>query len=389
MAPAQWSTWSLIALLTTFAGPRASANAASGASNAASDEDDGSAHDGESDVPLEERPVSLRATRGIKHEDCGHRTPLWEHVVASGEHLGIIAGRYGVRQRDLLELNPQLTNPNLIHPGERVRVCPEIAPRIVRVETHRVASGETLSEIAAARGMSTHAFLEVQETPLSDPHRLRAGQVLAFRVDGGMVEEFLPPLPRPKSRRAKSKRGGSGASSPRARVDVKLDLGDAAHIKRPHLAYGTAKTIRLLTTVVRQYKARHRNGPRVLIGDISRQGGGALSSHLSHRSGHDVDVGYVLRGEAAKGTRFAGVNHENLDLAKTWTLVRAFLQTHEVVYIFMDYGIQERLYDYALHHGTPKSELDEVFQYPRGRGRNHGIIRHWKSHKHHFHVRFR
>src|SRR5690606_745284 len=123
-------------------------------------------------VPLEERPVSLRATRGIKHEDCGHRTPLWEHVVASGEHLGIIAGRYGVRQRDLLELNPQLTNPNLIHPGERVRVCPEIAPRIVRVETHRVASGETLSEIAAARGMSTHAFLEVQETPLSDPHRL-------------------------------------------------------------------------------------------------------------------------------------------------------------------------------------------------------------------------
>lgn len=388
MGLAKWSPYVLAAWVAV--GPKPVAAGEVGRSTAERpaddlDESDG-AHTGD-DVPLEAQPVSLRETRAPKHQDCGLRTPLWEHEVAPGEHLGLIAGRYGVRQRDLQALNPDLRDPNLIHPGQRLRVCPEIAPRVVRVETHTVRAGETLSGIAWSRGWSTEALLEAMASRPSNPHHLRVGQELSFRVDGGMVEAFLPPAPKPRSDRGEG--GVRGRREPRARVDVQLDLGDAAHIKRPHLAFGTEKTIRLLGSVVRQYKRRHKHGPRVLIGDISRRGGGALSSHLSHRSGRDVDVGYVLRGEAARKTRFEGVNAETLDLGMTWTLVHAFLQTHEVVYIFMDYAIQQQLYEYALHHGTSKAELDEVFQYPRGRGRNHGIVRHWKSHKHHFHVRFR
>jgi len=375
-----------LALLTAFVPASA---VASVPRDVVADEDEDT-HGDDDAMPLEERPVSLRPTRGAKHPDCGGRTPMWEHVVMAGEHLGIIAGRYGVRQRDVLELNPQLRNPDLIHPGQRLRVCPEIAPRITKIETHTIAAGETLSEIAQARGMAVQEFLAAQERPIADPHRIKVGQVLRFRVDGGLVEEFLPPLPEAKPSK-KAKRGPTAAPQARARtrVDVQLDLGDAAYIKRPQNAFGTAHTVRLLTQVVRQYKARHRNGPRVLIGDISRRGGGPLTSHRSHQTGKDVDVGYVLKGAAAHSTRFAGVDASNIDLAKTWTLIDAFLDTHEVVYIFMDYRIQELLYEHALEHGTPRQVLDEVFQYPRGRGRNHGIIRHWKSHKHHFHVRFR
>jgi hypothetical protein len=36
-----------------------------------------------------------------------------------------------------------------------------------------------------------------------------------------------------------------------------------------------------------------------------------------------------------------------------------------------------------------QDDLDELFQYPRGKNRTRGIIRHSKGHVNHFHVRFR
>ena len=44
------------------------------------------------------------------------------HTVAAGESLWAIGRRYGVSVERMLILNPELKNPNLIHPGEKVRV---------------------------------------------------------------------------------------------------------------------------------------------------------------------------------------------------------------------------------------------------------------------------
>ena len=41
------------------------------------------------------------------------------------------------------------------------------------------------------------------------------------------------------------------------------------------------------------------------------------------------------------------------------------------------------------HDLVSEGTLEALFQYPRGKGRAYGIIRHWKGHKDHFHVRFR
>lgn len=46
---------------------------------------------------------------------------LW-HTVAKGESLWRIAADYGAELTGVIALNPQLKNPNLIHPGEKVRV---------------------------------------------------------------------------------------------------------------------------------------------------------------------------------------------------------------------------------------------------------------------------
>ncbi|MEX1369184.1 MAG: penicillin-insensitive murein endopeptidase [Nannocystaceae bacterium] len=323
-----------------------------------------------------------RPTRGAPHPDCELRMPLYEHTVEPGEHLGIIAGRYGVRHTELVALNPQLADPNLIRPGESVRVCPEIFPRVTETLEVTVGPGETLGQLAEAHGLSLRALLE-QNPTITDPNRVRVGQRLQLRVDGGLVADFLPPEPTKKVRG--TRRGGGS----RAEVSVPLEASEHIHVKRPKLAYGTPKTIRLLGQAVGQYKGKHRGGPKVLVGDISQRGGGKLHPHVSHRTGRDIDLGYVLRGEHGRRTRFGGVSRDTLDVARTWDLIKAFIDTRQVVYVFVDYRIQELLYEHAKSRGVPVRELDELFQYPHGRGRAHGIIRHWPSHKHHFHVRFR
>jgi LysM repeat protein len=336
------------------------------------------------EAPAQEPPEEPPPTKAPAHADCDHRMPLFEHVVEAGEHLGAIAGRYGVRRRDLMALNADLLNPDLIRPGQKIRVCPEIYPRTRKEVVLEVRRGDTLSEIAHAHGLSVQEIIDAQEGRLRDANHLRVGQTLRFQVDGGLVEDFQPP---PKT--AKRSTVGTSAKRPVTRVDTRLEATRDLHIKRPHLAFGTAKTIGLIEKAVAQYKRKVRGGPKVLMGDISKRGGGTLNPHASHRTGRDVDVGYVLTGEHGNRTRFSGVNRENLDLARTWALVKAFLDTHEVLYIFMDYGHQKLLYDHARSQGVSARELDELFQYPRGRGRSHGIVRHWPSHKHHFHVRFR
>ena len=86
--------------------------------------------------------------------------------------------------------------------------------------------------------------------------------------------------------------------------------------------------------------------------------------------------------------KFINASSSNLDVARTWSLIDAFLDTDKVKYIFMDYSIQKLLYDEAKRQGVSRDTLDELFQYPRGKGRTRGIIRHWRRHVNHFHVRF-
>lgn len=58
---------------------------------------------------------------GESREGNGGSTEKW-HTVAKGETLWGIARSNGVELTAVIALNPQLRNPNLIYPGERVRL---------------------------------------------------------------------------------------------------------------------------------------------------------------------------------------------------------------------------------------------------------------------------
>jgi len=169
---------------------------------------------------------------------------------------------------------------------------------------------------------------------------------------------------------------------------VQMPPGPGYVLKTPGHAWGTQRTVALLRDAVRAY-ARDNDGPKVRIGDLSLPGGGPFPPHLSHREGRDVDIGYILQGPNKDARYFHNVSETNFDEPRTWALIEALLATGEVAYIFMDYEIQKRLYAHAETNGVGSDRLGALFQYPNGRRASRGIIRHWRSHRGHFHVRFR
>jgi LysM repeat protein len=295
--------------------------------------------------------------------------------VVPGENLGSVAGRYGVRREDLQRWNSRVRkNPNLLSVGQTIRVCPEIAPRERSEITYTVQAGDSFGEIAQRYHLTRRELERFQRGKLENTSSLRVGQKLRVWVDGGTVAGF----------------GGIDDDKGVLKAGVLLPPGKHYHIKWEAGAWGTSKTIRALQTAIAAYKTRMPGGPKVNIGDISKRGGGKFKPHRSHQHGRDVDIGYVLEGDDSKQTRFRAAHDKNLDVARTWRLIMSLIDTDEVVYVFVDYKIQELLYEYARDkRGASEEFLDEIFQYPRGRGRSHGIIRHWKGHTNHFHVRFR
>lgn len=303
---------------------------------------------------------------------CGYRTPLYKHQVVPGENLGQIAGRYGVRRSDLQKWNSRLRkNPDLLSVGQTVQVCPEISPRVREKISYTVRSGDNLGSIAERYHLTTRELTRFQRGALDDPSSLRPGQKLTVYVDGGIVAGF----------------GTDDRDKGVLKAGVLLPPGKHYRVKWEAGAWGTAETIRSIQTAISNYKQRMPGGPKVYIGDISKKGGGPFKPHSSHQHGRDVDVGYVLEGK--EDTKFHRATASNLDVARTWRLIKSFIDTDEVVYVFVDYKLQKLLYEHAKGRGASEEFLDEMFQYPRGRKRSHGLIRHWEGHVNHFHVRFR
>ncbi len=169
---------------------------------------------------------------------------------------------------------------------------------------------------------------------------------------------------------------------------VQLQPGPGYVVKRAAHGWGTPRTVTAIQTAVKRYLDRGLGGPDVHVGDISRETGGPFPPHLSHQDGRDVDVGYVLQGESADVVRFVTATRGRLDVVRSWALIESFLGTERVRYVFVDYGLQRLLYDHAKREGASEDRLDALFQYPRGSAAAKGVIRHWRGHANHFHVRF-
>ncbi len=153
-------------------------------------------------------------------------------------------------------------------------------------------------------------------------------------------------------------------------------------LRDPREAWGTDETIDYVVTAIEAVEARYPGSPRLVIGDLSNPRGGRLNRHRSHQTGRDADIGfYYCRGEADS---FLTARKKDLDLPRTWALVRALVTETDVDRIFVDRSLISLLYAHAVAEGEDRGWLDDVF----GRSGEKGVIQHERRHKNHLHVRF-
>ena len=104
-----------------------------------------------------------------------------DHVVKSGETLSGIAAEKGVSLDALIAANPQITNPNLIRPGEEVRIPDGASATASTRQTYTVQRGDTLSEIGERFGVDWRIL--AQANGLTNPNLILPNQEL--RISGG------------------------------------------------------------------------------------------------------------------------------------------------------------------------------------------------------------
>ncbi len=156
---------------------------------------------------------------------------------------------------------------------------------------------------------------------------------------------------------------------------------------REGLNWGTPELVNAIERATDVVHAKHGTAYRIYVGDLSRRRGGKLKRHKSHQTGRDADIGYWLKQKHSPGY-FRKATSKTLDVPRTWTFIQALIE-HGAQLIFIDYRLQAPLYRYARKQGFKKHQLEPIFQYPHGRKKRQGIVRHVRGHADHIHVRVR
>lgn len=165
---------------------------------------------------------------------------------------------------------------------------------------------------------------------------------------------------------------------------VQMPAGTGWFLLDPPRAFATTESVEALARCIETVQKRFDGTPALPIGHFSAKGGGRLSPHRSHQSGRDVDLGYYFRGDAPRG--FVTGTEANLDLPRTWLLVKTAVIETPVDMIFIDTSIQRLLADHAIASGEDPAFVDDIFQV---RGKNaRAPVRHVRGHGNHLHIRF-
>ncbi len=174
---------------------------------------------------------------------------------------------------------------------------------------------------------------------------------------------------------------------------TQLRFGDGVFIRRPYRAYGTRTTVEYVRRVITETLELYPKVHVLSIGDISSEHGGQVSDHHSHQSGRDIDIGlFYKKKPAGYPETFINATESNLDCPATWTMISKFASTMDkdggAQVIFLDYEVQGILYRWAKAHGVSDKRLERIFQFANGRDSSGALVRHYRNHQHHIHVRF-
>lgn len=118
------------------------------------------------------------ATNSTTHGSETRGTGSIIYIVQRGNTLSQIANAYGVTVSHLVEMN-NIKNPNLIYPGEKLRITESSNTNlnpVIQNNFYKVRRGDTLSSIAKRYGVSVQYLVNLNG--IRNPNLIYAGQLL-------------------------------------------------------------------------------------------------------------------------------------------------------------------------------------------------------------------
>lgn len=159
----------------------------------------------------------------------------------------------------------------------------------------------------------------------------------------------------------------------------------------PNRSFASAHVVSTIQVVAERLALELPLADPLMIGDISRKGGGHMEGHTTHHLGIDVDIGLFMDDARQPLGGFVDVAPERLDVHATWVLIRALLDTGQLQFGLLDQSLIEVLRAYVLTNvGLDKSSVEAIFP-PATRRLTwsvRNVIRHAPNHKNHLHARF-
>lgn len=168
---------------------------------------------------------------------------------------------------------------------------------------------------------------------------------------------------------------------------IQLQSGTGVVVKHPKWAWGRPVTVRTIEEVGRKLAGKFE-GSAIVVGDLSKEGGGRFPPHKGHKGGLDADLG-LFKPDEPFTVKFKHLKPTQIDAERTWFMLKSFIETGRVDRILVDWRLQSALYDRAKKEGLSSERVDEWLQYPARRWKQKGIIRHYDGHKNHIHIRFK
>ncbi|MBL4689654.1 MAG: penicillin-insensitive murein endopeptidase [Nannocystaceae bacterium] len=285
----------------------------------------------------------------------------------------------------LNEGTPEITR--LIH----VNVSDDVVPRSDAAQSADEGSAQELDPDAALREVRWTVPEAMPIEQLAQQWGLRVPNLRALNpglADVAMVPSGTALL---VFRQDPATTTQSIGSPHRGRLSNGIPLPEGPHWRlrdRRNRAYGAEGTVRALLEAFEVYGLAHPEGPAVRIGELSYRRGGRAWPHVSHRTGRDVDIGYVMKPGVLRQRYWRRADETTLDVEKTWTLIKALGDTNRVQRIF----ISSRLQRVIKAHARTVDTEEEVAKYFRTAGagpKQRYLITHENGHRDHLHVRFR
>jgi len=112
-----------------------------------------------------------------------------DYVIQPGDTLTSLAARFGVTVEAIVTVNPILVNPNAIYPGQIIHIPLAGQTMVPMASLYIIQPGETLAVIAQRFNIPVSALLRVNPQ-ITNPNLIYPGQIIAIPLPYGAIPQM-------------------------------------------------------------------------------------------------------------------------------------------------------------------------------------------------------